>query len=537
MHLPLTRSFWPATADAALFDKNCGGVLHEAAIRDPDRIALIDPGDDGAAIRRWTYAQLLHESRRAAALLAPRFQPGTHVALFAANSAEWVFVQFGAALAGLVLVTVNPASNAAELAYILKQSRARAVLHQSIYRGQELGELVRDACALEGLKPELVVAIDDPACFPAEPADPATLPRVEPHSAAMIQYTSGTTGNPKGVLLSHHSITNTSRIMAEIKGLGRETINLSVAPLFHTGGCVGGVLGAVQMGSTLIVQRAFEPELMLDLIEAERVTFTFAVPTMLIALLEAQRLRPRDLSSLAMVFSGGSTVPVEIVQRTEREFGVRLIIGYGLTETSPAITHTRPGDSPRDISETIGRAIPLVEVKIIDPQSGAIQPVNEPGELCCRGFNVMLGYYDMPEATAEAIDKDGWLHTGDLCAMDNRGYCRVTGRLKDMIIRGGENIYPREIEEVLITHPAIASVAVFGVADDYWGEQVACAFVPAIGTQPDPGELASFCQARLARHKTPKFWYSMAELPLTLSGKIQKFALSASAAKGDLAAL
>lgn len=531
---PLIQSFWPASDDGQLFDKNCGDVLREAVQREPGRIALIDPGDDGSSIRRWTYAQLEHESLRVAALLANRFPPGTHIALFAANSAEWIFVQFGAALAGLVLVTVNPACNAAELGYILRQSRARAIFHQEAYRGQRLRELIDAACTMEGLAPELVIAIDSLAGFPTKAAEPALLPTVDPRSAAMIQYTSGTTGNPKGVLLSHHSITNTSRIMAEIKGLGQETINLSVAPLFHTGGCVGGVLGAVQMGSTLIVQRAFEPALMLDLIEAERVTYTFAVPTMLIALLEAQRLRPRDLSSLTMVFSGGSTVPVEIVQRTEREFGVRLIIGYGLTETSPAITHTRPGDSPQDISETIGRPIPLVEVKIIDPATGRIQPVDTPGELCCRGFNVMMGYYDMPEATTEAIDTDGWLHSGDLCAMDARGYCRVTGRLKDMIIRGGENIYPREIEEVLITHPSIVSVAVFGVADDYWGEQVGCAFVPSPGAQPDPAELSAFCQERLSRHKTPRLWYAMAELPLTPSGKIQKFQLSASAAAGAI---
>lgn len=533
--VPLELSFWPASGDAVLYDKTCGEVLREAAAQAPGKVALIDPGEDGAELRRWTYAQVLDEAERYARLLAARFPKGTHVALYAANCPEWIFVQFGVALAGLVLVTVNPACNAAELAYILRQSRSRGVFHQHAWRGADMGVMLDEAIALEGLAIDLRLDFDQAEAALAQAARaPAELPAVASSDPAMIQYTSGTTGYPKGVLLSHHQIANTSRIMSEIKLLDASTINLSVAPLFHTGGCVGGVLGAFQMRSTLILLRGFDPEFMLDLIEAERVTYTFAVPTMLIALLEAQRRRPRDLSSLTMVFSGGATVPVSVVQDTEREFGVRLIIGYGLTESSPAITHTRPGDSAKDISETIGRAIPLVEVKIVDPATGDTQPIGVPGELCCRGFNVMMGYYDMPAETAAAIDPDRWLHTGDLCVMDERGYCRITGRLKDMIIRGGENIYPREIEEVLIARPDIADAAVFAVPDDYWGEQVACAFVPAPGCDPDAVELAEFCGSHLSRHKVPRTWYRMVELPLTPSGKIQKYRLSSLAAAGEL---
>ncbi len=531
---PLTQSYWPATQDAELFEVTCGDVLHEAARRAPDKIALVDPGADGKTIHRWTYAEVEREAGRIAHILAKRFDKGTHVAIYAANCPEWIFVQFGVAMAGMVLVTVNPACNAAELGYILGQSRSEAIFHQHSYRGTDLSKTVDRAITDEGLDISLRINVDDSDALGEDTGEQVPLPSVSPHDPAMIQYTSGTTGKPKGVLLSHHQIANTSRIMAEIKQLGANTINLSVAPLFHTGGCVGGVLGAVQKCSTLILLRSFDAEFMLDLIEAEKVTYTFAVPTMLVALLEAQRRKPRDLDRLTMVFSGGSTVPVDIVRRTEDEFNVRLIIGYGLTESSPAITHTRPGDASIDISETIGKAIPLVEVKIADPVTGDVQPVGEPGELCCRGFNVMMGYYDMPEATAEAIDTEGWLHTGDLCTMDERGYCRVTGRLKDMIIRGGENIYPREIEEILIAHPHVADAAVFGIADDYWGEQVGCAAVPASGFKIDADLLKEHCAKSLARHKIPKFWYVLPELPLTPSGKIQKFRLSAMAAAGEL---
>lgn len=538
---PLTQSYWPASGDAELFDVTCGDVLRAAAQHTPDKVALVDPGEPGDVSRRWTFAELEAEAVHFAQLLTRRFDKGTHIAIFAANCPEWIFVQFGASLAGMVLVTVNPASNTSELAYILKQSRSRGVFHQAQYRGSDLARMVDETIAREGLDIALQVNLDDPANFPQGDGTVSTFPAVAPHDPAMIQYTSGTTGQPKGVLLSHHQIANTSRIMAQIKELDETTIKLSVAPLFHTGGCVGGVLGALQIGATLVLMRSFDAERILDLIEAERATYTFAVPTMLVAMLEAQRRCPRDLSSLTMVFSGGSTVPVDVVRRTEAEFGVRLIIGYGLTESSPAITHTRPGDDPADISETIGRAIPLVEVKVIDPEDGPnggeIQPIGIPGELCCRGFNVMMGYYDMPEATAQTIDRDGWLHTGDLCQMDARGYCRVTGRIKDMILRGSENIYPREIEEVLVAHPDIISVAVFGIADDYWGEQVGCAVIPARGHQLNAAMLRDHCARSMARHKIPKFWYALDTLPLTLSGKIQKFQLSKEAKAGKLVEL
>ena len=521
----LEESYWPATNDLPLLDTTCGGVLHAAALAHPNRVALVEGHVDPAQRRRWTYAELLAESTLTARALLGHFAPGEHVAVWAGNCPEWVILQFALALAGLVMITVNPAYRAAELAYVLRQSRARGVFHQAEFRGLALRAIVEETIATETLNITTVVDLEHLAQFAARGDPDCTLPPVVPRQPCMIQYTSGTTGSPKGALLNHYSVTNNARMMALIKEQDDATVNLAVAPLFHTAGCVANVLGMTQIGGTLVLPPAFDAEFMLDLIESERVTYSFGVPTMLIALLAAQARRPRDLSSLKTVFSGATIVPIEVVRQVEEQFGATLIIGYGQTETSPSITHTRPRDNAQDKSETIGQAIPQIEIKIIDPATGATLPVDQPGELCTRGFHVMMGYYDMAEATAATIDADGWLHTGDLCAMDARGYCRVTGRLKDLIIRGGENIYPREIEEVLYTHEAIAEVAVVGVPDDYWGEQVAAVITCKAGATPSGEALREFVAARLARHKVPSQWYALAAIPTTASGKLQKFRL------------
>ena len=521
----LQESYWPATNDLPLLDTTCGGVLRAAAEAHPNRVALIEGHADPARRRRWTYAELLAESARTARALLGHFAPGEHVAVWAGNCPEWVILQFGLALAGLVMVTVNPAYRAAELAYVLRQSRARGVFHQAEFRGLAMRAAVEEIIATEALNITTVVDLEDLAQFAARGDPDCTLPTVVPSQPCMIQYTSGTTGSPKGALLNHYSVTNNARMMALIKEQDDATVNLAVAPLFHTAGCVANVLGMTQIGGTLVLPPAFDAEFMLDLIESECVTYSFGVPTMLIALLAAQARRPRDLSSLKTVFSGATIVPIEVVRQVEEQFGATLIIGYGQTETSPSITHTRPRDNAQDKSETIGQAIPQIEIKIIDPATGTTLPVDQPGELCTRGFHVMMGYYDMAEATAATIDADGWLHTGDLCAMDARGYCRVTGRLKDLIIRGGENIYPREIEEVLYTHEAIAEVAVVGVPDDYWGEQVAAIVTRKAGATISGEALREFVALRLARHKVPSQWYALAAIPATASGKLQKFRL------------
>ena len=528
-------AYWAPTEDLPLFATSCGDALRAAARERPHHPALVEAVADPAQRRRWTYAELLHEAEQTARALLSVFKPGEHVAIWGGNCPAWIILQYGLALAGMVMVTVNPAARVEELAYVLRQSRSRGVFHQASWRGLEMRAAVDAAIAREGLALRHIGLLESLHEFAAGGAPDLPLPPVDPWQPCMIQYTSGTTGKPKGALLNHYSVTNNARIMALIKQQGPATINLGVAPLFHTGGCVGNVLGTVQTGGTLLLPAAFDAALMLDLIEQERVTYSFGVPTMLIALLAAQAQRPRDVSSLEILFSGATIVPVEVVRQVEAVFGVTLIIGYGQTETSPAITHTRPGDSAVDKSETIGQPIPHIEVKIIDPATGATLPVDTPGELCTRGFHVMMGYYDMPEATAATVDADGWLHTGDLCAMDARGFCRVTGRLKDLIIRGGENIYPREIEEVLYAHPAVSEVAVFGLPDEYWGEQVGAALVLKAGQSASAAELHAHVAARLARHKLPAAWYALPAIPATASGKLQKFRLVEMWRAGELA--
>ena len=530
-----TESYWAATDDIPLVETSCAGVLRDAALARPEHLALVEAVEDPAQRRRWTYAQLHAKAEQTARALLTVFKPGEHVAIWGGNCAEWVILQYGLALAGLVMVTVNPAARVNELAYVLRQSRARGVFHQTHYRGLDMGAAIAEASALEGLSLQHVSCLEALDSFAARGAATQSLPAIDPHQPCMIQYTSGTTGQPKGALLNHYSVTNNARMMAIIKALGPTTVNLGVAPLFHTAGCVANVLGTAQTGGTLVLPAAFEPELMLDLIEQERVTFGFGVPTMLIALLAAQAKRPRDLSSLVTMFSGATIVPIEVVRQVEAQFGVTLIIGYGQTETSPSITHTRLTDRDEDKSATIGQPIPQIEVKIIDPGTGQILPVDQPGELCTRGFHVMMAYYDMPEATAATIDADGWLHTGDLCAMDARGYCRVTGRLKDLIIRGGENIYPREVEEVLYAHEAVAEVAVFGVPDAYWGEQVAAVVTFKAGAKVSGDALRAHVAAQLARHKVPSHWYALPAIPATASGKLQKFRLVEMFRAGELA--
>lgn len=521
----LTESYWPATRDEPLLDSSCAEIIRQAAAERANSVALIDANGQFGSRRQWTYLELFSASEQLAKALAKQFPKGTHIAVWGANSPEWVISQFALALSGLVMVTVNPALKEDELAYVLRQSKARGIFYQPTYRGANLRAIIDAACTSTNLTLELVHELDAISELAAAASSDTQLPQVAPQDPVMIQYTSGTTGQPKGAQLSHHSVTNNARLMAHLKELDENTINLAVAPLFHTAGCVANVLGAIQTGGAMLLPSSFDAASMLDLIAEEKVTYTFGVPTMLIALLEEQAVNPRDLSSLKTVFSGAATVPVEVVKRVEKEFGARLIIGYGQTETSPSITHTRLDDSAEDKSETIGYAIPQVEIKIVDPETHVTLPVGQPGELCTRGFLLMLGYFDKPDATAATIDKDGWLHTGDLCSMDERGYCRITGRLKDLIIRGGENIYPREIEEILYTHPAVSEVAVIGIPDGYWGEEVGAVIKCAPNTTITGEELKNHLSEKLARHKIPKHWYALDEIPATASGKLQKFKL------------
>ena len=529
----LTESFWPSQADGTLLETTCGGALRAAAIADPDRVALVEGNADPAARRRWTYAELLSDSERAARALLTQFEPGDHIAIWSGNCPEWIILQFGIALGGMVLVTVNPAYQHSELKYVLGQSRAVGVFYQTSFRSNPMSASV---AAVAGELPELreCICLDDFSTFVAQGNTDAELPNVDPHDPVMIQYTSGTTGFPKGAHLHHYGVTNNSRLMTLRRGGANGTVDISSMPLFHTGGCVAGVLGTMQTQGTLVLLLEFDPNLYLDLIEQERVECTLAVPTMLVALLEAYEANPRDLSSMRVVVSGGATVPIELVKRIEVDMGVSFAIIFGQTETSPVITMIKLNDSPKDKSESLGTALPHTEVKIVDPETGVTLPIGETGEMCTRGYLVMTDYFENEAATAKAIDEEGWLHTGDLCSMDERGYCYAQGRLKEMIIRGGENIYPRELEERLFDHPAVAEVAVVGIPDERWGEQVSAFVRFNDGAHLSATELHDYMREHLAPNKTPKLWIKVDTFPLTASGKIQKFKLADRFIAGDL---
>jgi fatty-acyl-CoA synthase len=441
--------------------------------------------------------------------------------VWAANCPEWLLLEFGAALAGLTLVTVNPAYGREELSYVLRQSRAAGVVVQERYRSRDLLAVAREAVPDVPGRPAVIPLAELDAAGPASP----DLPTVGPGDAAQIQYTSGTTGRPKGALLSHRGLVNNGRFFADAINASPGDVWVNPMPLFHTAGCGLGALGAISSGAVHVLPAGFDAGVMLDLIQAERGTVTLSVPTMLIRLLDEHALSPRDLPSWRVSALGGAPVPPELVRRAERELRVQVAIGFGQTEASPYITHTRLDDPEPQRAETVGRPLPHTEVKIVSPETGTTLPPGEVGEICVRGYSVMLGYFDDDAATREALGDDGWLHTGDLGSVDGTGYLRVQGRLRDMIIRGGENIYPREVEDVLVTHPGVADAAVVGLPDPEWGEIVGAFVRLRPGTPPTGEDLDRYCRQHLAGYKVPRVWQFVDSYPQTASGKIQKFAL------------
>ncbi len=532
--MELTLSHARGPSEPPLRDITLGELLAWAAETMPERIALIAGVPHPAARRQWTYAQLHAEAQRTARALRAHFEPGERVAVWAQNLPEWVMLEFGAAMAGVVLVTVNPAFRAQELDYVLKQSRCAGIFVVESFRGNPIRATV-DAVAPGCPELRHVLQLEQWPDFLATGDAPGIeLPAVKPMDPVMIQYTSGTTGFPKGALLHHRGLANNGAHTAERMGVRDGAVWVTTMPLFHTGGCVCCVLGAVSKRCTQVLVEAFEPGLVLELFGTYRGNAMIGVPTMLVAMMEHPAFADTDLSSTQAICSGGSTVPAALVQQLEQKLGAPFTIVFGQTECSPVATMTKPDDSIADKSGTIGTPLPHVEVKIIDPDSGATLPVGQIGEFCTRGYLVMHGYFENAQATAAAIDADGWLHTGDLCAMDARGYCTVEGRLKDMIIRGGENIYPRELEELLFRHESVGEVAVVGLPDAKWGEQVAAFLRPKAGQRIDKDQLSAYLGEKLAPHKTPRHWFVLDAFPLTGSGKIQKFKLRERWVNGEL---
>jgi acyl-CoA synthetase (AMP-forming)/AMP-acid ligase II len=537
--MPLTESYWPSTGAESPRRDTIATLLSAAVDRRPDGVALVEGVADPALRRRWTYRELQHRTRQVATALLQSFDPGDRVALWAPNSADWVCFQLGAGMAGIVLVTVNPAYQHAELAHVLHRSEVSGLYFAAEHRGRDLQHIARQVATTVpsihtmGRLDELIER--------AEQVEPgAALPDVTPDDIAQIQYTSGTTGSPKGAMLTHGGISTAFDQVTLRAGFTDDAPPtwINPMPLFHIGGAGLATVGVLARAGTHVIMPGFDVELFLELAEVEQGTLTLAVPTMLIAILEHPSLAGRDLSSLRTVLTGGSTVPTELVLRVQRELDARVLITFGQTECHGTMSMTQLDDTPEDISATVGIPFDHVDVKIADPETGATVAIGAPGEILVRGQQVMAGYYNEPAATAAAIDDDGWLRFGDLGTMDQRGYLRVIGRLKDMVIRGGENIYPREIEDVLSHHPDVGDVAVVGVPDATWGEEVAAVvrFAADITEAPDPEALLAYCRERLAGYKCPRLWFYVTELPLTPSGKVIKHRLASMIAEGELRA-
>lgn len=501
-----------------IVDLTVGGLLQRAASEEPDVDALVEGVKDPALRRRWTYAELLEDSERVARALLTRFTPGSRIALWANNIPEWVILEFGIAIAGMTLVTINPGLRAAELTHVLEDSQASAIFLLREYRGSSMQETLETVAGdLEHLRH--IVYFDELAEFLASADGTISLPEVRASDSAQIQYTSGTTGPPKGAVLHHRGLVNNTILSyGNTFDLQRGESWVNVMPLFHTAGCVLNTLYPLWAMATHVLVPSWDAETHLEIVSSERSVSIGGVPTMLSALLDHPRVHDLDFSSLRAALSGGAPVDPGLIDRVEDTFGVPLSLVYAQTEASPVITTTRLSDSAEDRRRTLGRPIPGIDVKIVDPSTGQVSEFGAVGEICTRGFHVMTGYLN--DVGAGTIDDDGWLHTGDLASMDERGYCTIAGRLKEMIIRGGENLYPWEIEQAILAHPDVDDVVVVGVPDAYWGEVPVAVVRSAL--QISDSELETHCAPLLSRHKVPRRWVRRTEFPQTPTGKILK---------------
>ena len=541
------------TGDSKLWT-TIGDLLDSQTERFGDREALVHV-ETGT---RFTYREFKDECDRVArGMMALGIGKGQHVGIWVTNYSEWVVAQFSTAKIGAVLVTVNPAYRTHELEYVLKQSDANALIligqfRTSDYVGManevipELKDSVPGELHCAGL-PHLRNVIFIPPPYDSQAKTPdgmwswgdlrrkssevseAALAQRQascgPGDTINIQYTSGTTGNPKGAMLTHHNLVANGYYTGEGMKFTEEDRLCVPVPFYHCFGCVLGNLACVTHGATIVIpSEYFDPLKTLQAVQQEKCTALHGVPTMFIAQLGQEQFAEFDLSSLRTGMMAGSPCPIEVMRQVVDQMGAKEItIGYGQTEASPVITLTRTEDTLERRVSTVGTALPNVEVKLVDPETGKDTPVGEQGELLTRSFMVMKGYYNLPEATAAAIDQDGWLHTGDLATVDEDGYYRITGRLKDMIIRGGENIYPREIEEFLYTHPKIADVQVIGVPDERFVEEVMAWVMLKPGETADAEDIRNFCKGKIAHYKIPRYIKMVAEFPMTVTGKVQKF--------------
>ncbi|MFJ9796924.1 AMP-binding protein [Streptomyces sp. NPDC101145] len=525
-------SYAHGTGGTPLLGDTIGANLARAVERFPGREALVDVPSG----RRWTYAEFgAAVDELARALLASGVERGDRVGIWAVNCPEWVLVQYATARVGAVMVNINPAYRAHELAYVLNQAGVSLLVASLAHKTSDyraMVEQVRSEC------PALreTVHIGDPTwdelIARATPGHAAELAAREAllscDDPVNIQYTSGTTGFPKGATLSHHNILNNGYFVGEMIAYTEQDRICLPVPFYHCFGMVMGNLAATSHGACVVIPApSFEPEATLRAVQQERCTSLYGVPTMFIAELNLPDFAAYDLSSLRTGIMAGSPCPVEVMKRVVTEMNMAEVsICYGMTETSPVSTQTRRDDDLERRTGTVGRVLPHVEVKVVDPVSGVTLPRGEAGELCTRGYGVMLGYWDEPERTAEAVDAGRWMHTGDLAVMREDGYVQIVGRIKDMIIRGGENVYPREIEEFLYGHPKIADVQVVGVPDERYGEEILACVIPRDPADPPTyEEVAAYCRDRLAHYKIPRRVEVLDAFPMTVSGKVRKVEL------------
>ena len=529
---PAQLSYSHGTAEQTLLGETIGANLTRIAAAFGDRDAVVDV----PAGRRWTYAQLDADTGTLArGLIAAGIKAGDRVGIWAPNCAEWVLLQYATAKAGIILVNINPAYRSHELTYALRQSGVRLLVSAESFKTSNYRAMIEELSGgLPGLErviylgsadwDELFVVGRMPIAGGGDQLAErqAMLSFDDPIN---IQYTSGTTGFPKGATLSHHNILNNGFFIGEgCRYTEADRVCIPV-PFYHCFGMVLGNLACTTHGAAIIIPAAgFDPAATLRAVAAERCTSLYGVPTMFIAELALPDFASYDLSSLRTGIMAGSPCPVEVMKRVVSEMHMsEVTICYGMTETSPVSAQTRADDDMERRVATVGRVHPYVEVKIVDPETGLTVPRGAAGEICTRGYSVMLGYWDDPEQTSDAIDQARWMHTGDLAVMDEAGYLNIVGRIKDMIIRGGENVYPREIEEFLYSHPAVEDVQVIGVPDAKYGEEI-CAWVKLRpGQELTEQELREFCTGQIAHFKIPRYLRITTEFPMTVTGKVQKF--------------
>ncbi len=547
-------SYVSGRSDQPLLGLTIGDAFDAVSARFPDRDALIVRHQGS----RFTYAQLGQAADRCArALLAVGLEKGQRIGIWAPNCAEWVITQLAAAKIGAILVNINPAYRLHELEYALNQSGCTMLVMAPRFRTGHYVEMLRALCPeMAGSAPGSLTAARLPAMRQVVVLEgtggPTTVPgtrtwaellavadAVDPSALAgrqgsltfddpiNIQYTSGTTGRPKGAMLSHHNILNNAYFTGERQGLTEHDRIAAPVPLYHCFGCVLANLAAFTHGAAVVFPaESFDPSATLQAVEEEGCTALYGVPTMFIAELDLPDFERYDLTTLRTGLMGGAPCPIEVMQRIIDRMHMREVeIVYGMTETSPVSFQSSRDEAVERRVSTVGSVHPHIEVKIVDPSTGRVVPVGQPGELCTRGYSVMLGYWADPDATREAIDPARWMHTGDLAEMDAHGYVRIVGRLKDMVIRGGENIYPREIEELLYRHPRISDVQVIGVPDLKYGEELMAWVRLKSGEAATAEELQSFCRGEIATCKIPRYWKFVDAFPMTVTGKVQKFVM------------